>query len=126
MLKAYKLLLFHFIILLKACSQRKVLQTSNYITAQYEKTVGILLMFLNIEKKQEDQIVDDEQTCSKCSGQHRLKKNEKYGHCNNGSHLSLEMIYPFLMYMQCISQNNNIWLFKVKFDYIFCYCTNII
>ena len=50
MLKAYKLLLFHFIILLKACSQRKVLQTSNYITAQYEKTVGILLMFHNIEK----------------------------------------------------------------------------
>ena len=79
MLKVYKLFLFHLIIFLRVCAQRKILPSCNHITAKCEK------MYPD-RTRQEDQIVDGERACSKYSGQQRLEKNTKHGHCNKASH----------------------------------------
>ena len=86
MLKVYKLFLVHFIIFSRVCSQRRVLPSSNHITAKYKKMYLDSADVSQHGKRQEDQIVDDERTCRKYSGHYRLEKNTKHGHCNNASH----------------------------------------
>ena len=111
MLKVYKLFLFHLIIFLRVCAQRKILPSCNHITAKCEK------MYPD-RTRQDDQIVDGERACSKYSGQHRLEKNTKYGHCNNASHRKDDSSF-FKHHYNCKS-TNIIWIESNAFIYAKC------